>query len=99
MADRLLIGPPSQRVFCRPPAIGHQPPGVSTALKVPRQFRCDLMRPRPIAGLLAGPDLLMQAYPVPSRDARIHHLVIQGMAERIARRDRPVRPGLGATGP
>jgi hypothetical protein len=64
-----------------------------------RQLRSNLPRLRSIAGLLAGPDLLMQAHPLPGRHARVHHFMIQGMAELIARRDRPIGPGLGTSGP
>ena len=64
-----------------------------------RQFRRNLPHLLPIPRLLPRPDLLMQAYPVPGRHAYVHHLVIQGMDELIARRDRPIRPRLCPPGP
>src|SRR5262249_57002280 len=74
-------------------------PGIVSTHKMHRELRRNQSCLFSIARLLAGPYLLMQAYPVPSGHARIHHLMIQGMEELIARRDRPVGPRLRPTGP
>ena len=57
--------------------IGDGTPGIAVTRKMHHQLCSDLPGLRSIAGLLAGPDLLMQAYPVPGGYTRIDHLVIK----------------------
>jgi hypothetical protein len=76
LGDRLLIGTALQGILPRVMKICDGAPGIVSTHKMHRQLRGDLPRLHPIARLLAGPDLLMQAHPVPGGHARIHHLVI-----------------------
>ena len=98
IADRLLVGTPPDGILSCLLQIRHGPLVIMSALKVHGQLRGNLARLHAIARRLPGADLLMQAHPLPSRHARIHHLVVQGMPELIACGHRPVGPGLGATG-
>jgi hypothetical protein len=99
MGDCLLIGTVPQGILPRVGEIVDSTPGIASTRKMHCQLRSNLPGLHPITDFLASPDLLMQAHPVPGRYARIHHLVIQGMDELIARRNRPIGPGLGAPGP
>src|SRR6266446_7442157 len=98
MRDGIGIGGAAQGIVRRVLEIPDGTVGVASTLEVHGQLGRNLVRPRPIARLYPPPDLLMETHPVSGRHARIHYLVIRGMAELITRRDRPVRPGLGAVG-
>src|SRR5262249_22007159 len=99
MGHRLVIRTPLEGILPRVAEILDRPVEVTPLHKMHCQLRRDLARPRPIPRLFPGADLQVPASLAARRHPVIQDFTIEVMAEAIARRDGPVRPGHEATGP
>ena len=92
MAQRLGIGPALQGVRGGLLQIRHGAGVVPARNKVQRQLGRMLAGPRPIAGLQPHPDPPMELELACHRQPVVHHMLVQGVHERIALRDGPIGP-------
>ena len=65
---------------------------VAAALEVRGQLAGDLLRPAAVGGLEALADRLVQASSGRRRESLVDHLLVEHVAERVSRADRPVGP-------
>src|SRR5215831_861380 len=98
MTEGFLWGRPPQRVLRRLLQIVQRPRIVPPTLKVDRQGCGVLSGLRPITALFPLANGAMELDAPPRRQAVIQHLLVEGMAELVAPRHRPVRPFLYPAG-
>src|SRR5215471_1528511 len=92
MLGRLAIAVATQSLLAGQPAIAARPREVATALEVHGELGGDLAGPVAVTALETLTRPQVQARARADRDARVEHLLVERVNERIA-------PGHGAVGP
>ena len=92
IADRLAVGMPPHGRLRRLLEVADRARVVAGGLEVRGELRGDVARAIAVSGLLALADRLVQLAPPPGRGPLVQRVPVQRVNERVAGRQRPVRP-------